>query len=83
MLTLRADGLPDLAGFDKLAEAVERGRVLLLFTPRELRQAIEEPARKMRLRFDPGVVDRLTNDVQGDPAAGPLLQFSLPGTLAR
>ena len=60
-----------------LAGVVEKNEVFLRFTNRELRQVIEEPARRVGLVFDPGVVDRLLADVQGDPAVAPLLQFSL------
>ena len=43
----------------------------------ELRAAIVEPARRVGLQFDPGVPEDLVNDVFGEPAALPLLQFSL------
>ena len=77
LLTIQSEALPQLAGFDDLSEVVDRGRVYLVFTTRELRQAIENPALRVGLRFDAGVVDRLITDVQGDPAVIPLLQFSL------
>lgn len=43
----------------------------------ELRQAIEGPARRIGLHFEEGVVDELIGQVLGEPAALPLLQFSL------
>jgi hypothetical protein len=77
LLALRSDALPQVAAFEELAREVQSGQVFLMFTNRELRQAIEEPAQQVGLVFDPGVVDWLINDVQGDPAVAPLLQFSL------
>ena len=43
----------------------------------ELRQAIEKPAELVGLKFEEGIVDALLNDVLGEPAALPLLQFTL------
>jgi hypothetical protein len=78
MLTLTSDAVVQLATFEgELASVVNAGRVHFTFDTRELRQAIEEPAKRVGLRFDPGVVDRLLADVQGDPFVAPLLQFSL------
>jgi WD40 repeat protein len=78
ILTLASDAVNQLATFEsELAAAVNAGRVHFTFDTKELRQAIEEPAKRVGLRFDPGVVDRLLADVQGDPFVAPLLQFSL------
>ncbi|HEX8622263.1 MAG TPA: hypothetical protein VF718_09845 [Allosphingosinicella sp.] len=46
-------------------------------TPAELRMAIEGPARKPGLKFEPGIIDDLVREVADDPAALPLLQFTL------
>jgi hypothetical protein len=43
----------------------------------ELRAAVERPAALARLRFQPGIVDDLVKKVLGQPAALPLLQFTL------
>ncbi len=43
----------------------------------DLRSVITEPARRVGLHFDEGVVEDLISDVFGEPAALPLLQFSL------
>ena len=63
-----------MGGFGKL---FQRNQVLMSFTNRELRQMVEEPAKRVGLKYDDGVVDRLLLDVQGDPAALTLLQFNL------
>jgi hypothetical protein len=43
----------------------------------ELREAIVGPAATVGLRFESGVVDALIQDILGEPAALPLLQFTL------
>jgi len=43
----------------------------------ELREAIERPADLVGLKFEEGVVDGLVQDLLGEPAALPLLQFTL------
>jgi hypothetical protein len=53
---------------------------LLRVTPlnaAELREAVEAPADLIGLKFEEGVVDALLQDVLGEPAALPLLQFTL------
>jgi len=43
----------------------------------ELREAIEQPAKLVGLRFEDGIVDELVQDICGEVAELPLLQFSL------
>jgi hypothetical protein len=43
----------------------------------ELRRAILEPAEMVGLRFQEGIVEALISEVLGEPAALPLLQFTL------
>lgn len=43
----------------------------------ELRDAIERPAELVGLKFEEGVIDALLKDILGEPAALPLLQFTL------
>jgi hypothetical protein len=45
--------------------------------PAELREAIERPAEAVGLKFEEGVVEALLQDILGEPAALPLLQFTL------
>jgi hypothetical protein len=42
-----------------------------------LRQVIEEPARRVGLGFEPGVVDKILSDVTNQPGALPLLEHVL------
>jgi WD40 repeat protein/tetratricopeptide (TPR) repeat protein len=77
VLVARADCLSQVAALGEFGKVFQRGQVLMLFSNAELRQLIEDPARGVGLHFDDGVVDRLLLDVQGDPAALTLLQFTL------
>lgn len=43
----------------------------------ELREAIERPADQVGLKFETGLIDTLIQDILGEPAALPLLQFTL------
>lgn len=78
ILTMRTDfesfiaRLPD---FEPLFE-----QALVRVTPlnaAELREAIEGPAEMIGLKFEAGLVDILLQDILGEPAALPLLQFTL------
>ena len=78
ILTMRTDfesfiaRLPD---FEPLFE-----QALVRVTPlnaAELREAIEGPAEMIGLKFEAGLVDTLLQDILGEPAALPLLQFTL------
>ena len=42
-----------------------------------LRQTIEGPASKAGLRLEPGLAERMLDDVAGEPGAMPLLEFAL------
>jgi len=42
-----------------------------------LRQTIQEPARRVTLGFDPGLVDIILGDVASEPGALPLLEHAL------
>jgi WD40 repeat protein/tetratricopeptide (TPR) repeat protein len=53
------------------------------FEANDLRTVILEPAERIGLRFDEGVVDMLINDFVGDPSALALLQFTLLKLWAR
>ncbi len=78
VLTMRVDfegQAARLRDFEPLFE-----QALVRVTPLnagEIREAIEEPANLVGLKFEDGIVDALINDVLGEPAALPLLQFTL------
>jgi hypothetical protein len=78
LATIREDYLPRLGAFPELQELFRSGD--LRATPlsaSELREAIEKPAERINLKFESGLVDLLVSDVVGEPAALPLLQFTL------
>ncbi len=78
ILTLRADFYSHCLGVRPLADRLER-RVVNIgpMTEGELRRAIEEPARSVGVRFEAGLVERILEDVRGEPGALPLLEFAL------
>lgn len=78
ILTMRTDFESFVARVPALLPHFEAG--LLRVTPlntAELRAVIEKPAEQVGLKFESGVVDALVQDVLGEPAALPLLQFTL------
>ena len=84
VLTVRADHVSDLGVDVDFARLAERG--LHLVTPlagERLRQAIEGPATQAGLRIEPGLVDLLVRDCEGEPGALPLLSHALAETWQR
>ncbi|MDX6324969.1 MAG: hypothetical protein QOK15_1323 [Nocardioidaceae bacterium] len=78
VLALRADHLGDLAPYPEIARVLEDGLYLLgPMSESGLRSAIDGPARRAGLRLEPGLVDLLVRDVEGEPAALPLLSHVL------
>ena len=84
VIALRADHLGDLAAHPAFAQLVESGLFLLRgMAEDELRAAIEGPARQAGLVMEPGLVDLLVREVQGEPGALPLLSHALRETWLR
>ena len=84
VLALRADHLGDLAPYPEIARVVEEGLYLLgPLGEAGLRSAIEGPAHRAGLRLEPGLVDLLVREVEGEPAALPLLSHVLRETWQR
>jgi len=78
IITMRSDFDLQIARVPQLQTLVEDGRVYITpLNASELRDAIEKPAALAGLKFEEGVVDGLVADTLGEPAALPLLQFSL------
>jgi energy-coupling factor transporter ATP-binding protein EcfA2 len=78
LLTMRADFLPKCGASPDLAARVAAQQFLV--SPMDadmLRQAIEEPARRVRLGFEPGLVDIILGDIASEPGALPLLEHAL------
>ena len=84
VLSLRADHLGDLAPYAEVTRILEDGLYLLgPMDEADLRSAIEGPARRAGLRLEQGLVDLLVRDVEGEPAALPLLSHVLRETWGR
>jgi len=84
VVSLRADHLGDLAPYPSFARVLEEGMYLLgPMNEQELRSAIEGPARRAGLRLEPGLVDLLVREIEGEPAALPLLSHVLRETWER
>jgi DNA-binding SARP family transcriptional activator/WD40 repeat protein len=84
VVSLRADHLGDLVPYPSVARVLEEGMFLLgPMNEPELRSAIEGPARHAGLRLEPGLVDLLVREVEGEPAALPLLSHVLRETWER
>ena len=78
VLTLRSDFYTEALNHRGLADRFH-GAVVNLgpMTRKELERAVTEPAQKVGLSFDPGLVDRLLDDVGDEPGNLPLLEFAL------
>jgi formylglycine-generating enzyme required for sulfatase activity len=79
LLTVRADYYGLAIGLDpELSDGVQRGLVNVPAMRRdELLQAVTGPARRVGLEFEPGLVNRLLDDVGDEPGNLPLLEFAL------
>ncbi len=78
ILTLRTDYESYVMSIPSLISFYEDGQTRVTpLTSADLRKAIEEPAKRIGLKFEPGIVDTLIKDILGEPAGLPLLQFTL------
>lgn len=78
ILTMRTDFESLVSRIPELQALFERH--IIRVTPlnaAELRASIEAPAELIGLKFEQGLVDTLLQDTLGEPAALPLLQFTL------
>ncbi|MBD2296367.1 CHAT domain-containing protein [Anabaena sphaerica FACHB-251] len=79
VLTLRADFLGIVLDYQPIGKALQQYTPLLL-TPmekEELRDAIEQPALKMKVELEEGLTSKLIDDVDNHPGRLPLLEFAL------
>ena len=84
VVAVRADRLGDVSAFPAFARLVERGLYLLgPMGEDDLRAAIEGPAHRAGLLLEPGLVDLLVREVEGEPGALPLLSHALRQTWER
>ena len=84
VITLRADFYAHCANYVQLREALATQQEYIgAMNENEMRRAIEEPARRGRWEFEPGLVDVLLHDVGREPGALPLLSHALMETWQR
>jgi DNA-binding SARP family transcriptional activator/WD40 repeat protein len=84
VIAVRSDHLGSFALDEAFSRLAERG--LYLVSPLAgdaLREAIEQPALRAGLRVEPGLVDVLARDSEGEPGALPLLSHALVETWKR
>jgi WD40 repeat protein/class 3 adenylate cyclase len=78
LLTMRADFMGQALTHRPFADALQEASLIMGPMSRdELRGAIEAPAEKQGAAFEPGLVERLLDDVGEEPGNLPLLEFAL------
>ena len=81
---MRADRLADVVGAPGFAAWSSAACYLLgAMSEDGLRDAVEAPARQAGLLIEPGLVDLLVREVEGEPGALPLLSHALLETWKR
>lgn len=83
VVAIRTDRLSEMTAYPAFARLVEQGLYLLgAMSTDDLRACIEGPAQQAGLLLEPGLVDLLLRDVEGEPGALPLLSHALRETWA-
>jgi WD40 repeat protein/Tfp pilus assembly protein PilF len=78
VMAMRADFYGKCAEYPRLASILSEQQVLVgPMTDEELRQAIEEPARRVGCELESGLTERLLSDVRAQPGSLPLMQDAL------
>ncbi len=76
--TMRADFLSNALAYRPFADVLQTGDIKLsAMNPEELVQVIEQPAQKLEVQFEEGLVSRILHDVSAEPGNLPLLEFAL------
>jgi len=84
VITLRADFYAHCANYPQLRKALALQQEYIgAMSDEEMLRAIEEPARRGRWEFEPGLVDLILHDVGHEPGALPLLSHALLETWQR
>lgn len=84
VITLRADFYERCSEYENLRQALAKHQEYIgPMTAREMRRAIEEPAKQGGWDFQSGMVDLFLRDVRGEPGALPLLSHALLETWLR
>ena len=84
VVVVRGDHVAALGADDELARLAERGLHLVApLAGDRLREAVEGPAKVAGLRLEPGLVDLVVRDADGQPGALPLMSHALTETWRR
>jgi WD40 repeat protein/DNA-binding SARP family transcriptional activator len=84
VVALRADRLGELSAHPTFVRFIEAGLYLLgAMGEADLRAAIQGPAHQAGLLLEPGLVELLVREVEGEPGALPLLSHALRTTWER
>ena len=83
-MVVRGDHVAALGADAELARLTERGLHLVApLAGDRLREAVEGPAKVAGLRLEPGLVDLVVRDADGQPGALPLMSHALTETWRR
>ncbi|MFN2590052.1 MAG: AAA family ATPase [Actinomycetota bacterium] len=78
VITLRADFYDRPLLYRGFAELLRsRVEAVVPLSPEELERVIAEPARRVDVRLEPGLVSQMLTDVASEPGALPLLEYAL------
>ena len=78
VMTLRGDFMGQAIAYRRLSDCMQNAQINLgPMQQEELRLAIEQPAQKVDIRFEPGLIGVLLDDVGDEPGNLPLLEFVL------
>ena len=77
VITMRADFLGHALSYRPLADVLNSDIKLGAMTREELSQVIEKPAAFLGVKFEPGLVERILDDVENEPGNLALLEFAL------
>jgi hypothetical protein len=78
LFTMRSDFMQNCAIYPALNDLLNRNFLQIgALQPDELVSAIAQPALRVGLRIEPDLIARIINDMEGEPGALPLMQFTL------
>ncbi|WP_017658597.1 nSTAND1 domain-containing NTPase [Baaleninema simplex] len=77
MATMRADFLGNALSYRPFADMLTDDVKLGAMNRDELSRVVTEPAKKLGVTFEEGLVDRILDDVESEPGNLPLLEFAL------
>jgi WD40 repeat protein/energy-coupling factor transporter ATP-binding protein EcfA2 len=79
LLSMRADFLSQLSYYEPFNKAFNehKSTSLSLLSSENLIKVIEEPSRKLGVRFQEGLVDRIIDEIENEAGQLPLLEFAL------